>query len=224
MNFQLISDIHLEFYNNYPTFPILSNQLFLAGDIGYPFESNYLDFIKYCSYHYDKVFYVSGNHEYYKNNNPVKTMNEINEQIQLISQLYPNFIYLNRLDHYLYNDYMIIGRTLWTYRPIQYKYFFYNNVNDYKNIFITKIQKQSFTKEFNYVPSLLYERDLQSKPLDRTYHIFNKKKELIKITNTNNLAKLHFNHIQNEVLKYPNHNIIIMSHHNKEKKYFRRFY
>ena len=34
LKFQLFSDIHLEFYKSFPKLPILTDYLFLAGDIG----------------------------------------------------------------------------------------------------------------------------------------------------------------------------------------------
>mgnify|MGYP000007494142 CR=1 FL=1 len=38
--------------------------LLLAGDIGYPFDKDYEDFISESSYFFNKVFVLSGNHEY----------------------------------------------------------------------------------------------------------------------------------------------------------------
>ena len=66
--FQVLSDLHLEVGQQYPTFdfPTTAPNLILAGDIG--LLSNYeayLDFLHNQTERYDRVFLVLGNHELY---------------------------------------------------------------------------------------------------------------------------------------------------------------
>lgn len=68
--FQVISDIHLEYYNSFPRIIPTSNYLCLAGDIGTisnKYDKKIEKFLSYCSIHWKKVFYVLGNHEFYQN-------------------------------------------------------------------------------------------------------------------------------------------------------------
>ena len=60
---QYISDLHLE--KNFPrNIKAEKPFLILAGDIGYPFQKSYVDFLQSLSYQFDKVFIITGNHEY----------------------------------------------------------------------------------------------------------------------------------------------------------------
>ena len=64
--FQLISDIHLEF-GAIKKISKCADYLILAGDIGYPDQKLFKDFLSNTSKIFNKVFYVAGNHEYYQN-------------------------------------------------------------------------------------------------------------------------------------------------------------
>ena len=85
MRIQYISDLHLEHYHNLKIPSIfrriiesVGDILILAGDIGYPSEKHYTDFIQFISDKYEKIFLILGNHEYYKTHlNPVKVILEI---------------------------------------------------------------------------------------------------------------------------------------------------
>ncbi len=63
--FQLISDLHLEM-GSYFNLKAKAPYLLLVGDIGYPESQIYKDFLKQYSKKFDKIFYISGNHEYYQ--------------------------------------------------------------------------------------------------------------------------------------------------------------
>jgi len=70
MRIQYISDLHLEYYHNLKIPSIFrriiesaGNILILAGDIGYPSEKHYTDFIQFISDKYEKIFLILGNHE-----------------------------------------------------------------------------------------------------------------------------------------------------------------
>ena len=129
MKIQYISDIHLEFYKDdfhfalEPSAPILC----LVGDIGYPNNNNYRNFLKYCSNNFEKVFLISGNHEYYSKN----TMSSINILIQNICESLPNVSFLNnKIEQY--KGYTFIGCTLWSNIPKYVKKHDIKIFNDFK--------------------------------------------------------------------------------------------
>jgi predicted MPP superfamily phosphohydrolase len=114
---QYISDIHLEYLHIEevksiirkitPVAPILT----LAGDLGNPFASNahYQLFIKEMSNKFEKIFIITGNHEYYGGH----TIEDVDMKIQEIVKGFPNITFL----HNTYEDYMgirWIGTTLWS--------------------------------------------------------------------------------------------------------------
>ena len=93
IRFQLISDIHLE-KRKYKNNTILehsvkANNLILAGDIGNPLKSNYKEYLKYCSDQHQKVFLITGNHEYWHN-----SIEETDKLIQQICSPYKNIYFL----------------------------------------------------------------------------------------------------------------------------------
>ena len=58
-----VSDLHLE-KNHIRKIVANKPNVILAGDIGYPKEESYKKFIHDISYKFEKVFVISGNHEY----------------------------------------------------------------------------------------------------------------------------------------------------------------
>uniref|UniRef100_A0A6C0LTQ6 Calcineurin-like phosphoesterase domain-containing protein n=1 Tax=viral metagenome TaxID=1070528 RepID=A0A6C0LTQ6_9ZZZZ len=108
---QFISDIHLEYRDKYPIIPQQGNYLALLGDIGNPFKNNYADFIKYSAHHWNKVFLITGNHEYWQKN---YTIEDTNDKVSTICSKYNNVYFLNNSHHCLNDDYDIVGSTLWS--------------------------------------------------------------------------------------------------------------
>lgn len=113
--FQYMSDIHLEFYKDAATITsqmqIKSPILILAGDIGNPYQYNYATFLSFCANHYQKIFLIAGNHEYYQKN---ETMEQTRKQIMNVISLFPNITFL----HNSYEEYLgicWIGSTMWTH-------------------------------------------------------------------------------------------------------------
>jgi UDP-2,3-diacylglucosamine pyrophosphatase LpxH len=74
MTFQLASDLHLEFQDRgpYRLATVCGDYLLLAGDIitvnSARAEIKLSELLSWAADNYQKVFYVSGNHEYYHNN------------------------------------------------------------------------------------------------------------------------------------------------------------
>lgn len=100
------------------------NILLLAGDIGDPLASSirYNHVLSTASNAYDKVFVVSGNHEYYSTSamhmmdsqiTCIQAMTEVEEKIRDICSHYPNVSYLQK-DVVEYEGIRFLGCTLWT--------------------------------------------------------------------------------------------------------------
>jgi len=152
---QFLSDVHLEFIKseniNLSDFldPV-SDYLAIVGDLGYPHSPLFEQFLIEASKVYKKVFYVSGNHEYYccKNSeNP--TMVDIDTKIESICAKLPNVFYLNNKEYVLDNNTVILGTTLWSHIPISKERIIKNCINDYKYIYVNeKHYKTNVTCKF----------------------------------------------------------------------------
>ena len=115
MRIQIASDIHLEFYKNFNQLNSLlknfvtAEYLFLAGDIGYPDDLIWQKFIEWCSQHYKRVFYITGNHEYYGS-----VFDSTNAKIREIFKTFHNVVLLEEGVIEKLEDFSVIGCTLWT--------------------------------------------------------------------------------------------------------------
>ncbi len=113
MKIQYCSDLHLEFpennryVNKYPILPS-GEILLLAGDI-LPFALNHLDysFFDYVADHFEAVYWVPGNHEYY-GSDISKTADSVLEKIRSNVFLVNNHTVIHR-------DVNIICSSLWSH-------------------------------------------------------------------------------------------------------------
>jgi len=141
---QYISDIHLERRTSFPRIPIVSKNIALLGDIGNPFTELFVEFINYVSFNSERVFFVAGNHEFWKHK---QSEEDVNDHISSICAKFKNVEYLSNTRTSLYN-YEILGTTLWVpYYERQYK----QNVNWLSNN-ITNIQGNIIVLS-HYLPS-----------------------------------------------------------------------
>lgn len=140
MKFQVFSDIHLEFYKkleDFPAIPITAEYLILAGDIGYPEQQIYKDFLAMVSERYKKVIVIAGNHEYYQGwknkykNEKIVSMDVIDETIRNETAKYTNIIYLNNEVTWI-EGVKIIGSIGWYYAKEMAELV----INDYPNIWL----------------------------------------------------------------------------------------
>jgi predicted phosphodiesterase len=138
--FQIASDLHLEFYDDpkdIPKLAVSADYLILAGDIGHPYNSHYVNYLTDLSGKYKTVFVVTGNHEYYckySGENSLHTIESINEKIVEICNSLPNVIFLNNKSFDIDDEIIIIGSTLWTNIPDKMKYYIKSRMNDYNYI------------------------------------------------------------------------------------------
>ena len=114
--FQYVSDLHLErgFKRN-----IIAKtpNLILGGDIGYVFQDSYEDFlINKTSPYFDRVFVISGNHEY---DTFKKDFYLVDERIENICSKRNNLFYLQKKAFQLSekDNISLLGCTLWSSLP-----------------------------------------------------------------------------------------------------------
>lgn len=120
---QIYSDLHLEETNDYHRFPVLSNVLILAGDIGHIDCPLYKEFMDYCSDKWKEVWVVLGNHELYSKN---KSRHSLELEYIDFFTMYDNIYLLHRNTHTYYDKYTettykIIGCPLWCNVPEKYE-------------------------------------------------------------------------------------------------------
>lgn len=119
MKFQLISDIHLEFYKELPPMKeILTPQapnLILAGDICFIKHPLFLPFFQKLSPLFKRIIYVLGNHEYYTDKDI--TMESVAEMEVTAQNKLSSFDNIHILQKSFLNlgKVIIYGCTLWSY-------------------------------------------------------------------------------------------------------------
>ena len=139
---QYTSDIHLEFWKK--GFPVIepvekdNSYLVLAGDIGYPHQVNYKQFIEHHSKFFKHIIIVAGNHEYYSSKNKQYTIDDIEEKIKSICEEFKNVTFLQKSFIEIENT-VFIGCTLWS--EIKNFSIAERCMNDYSNIYIKNLNQ-----------------------------------------------------------------------------------
>ena len=119
---QYASDLHLEKGFERTIIPE-KPFLLLGGDIGYPNQQSYTKFLHETAYYFDKVFVLSGNHEY--DNVHYTKINDIDLQIENICSLRNNLHFLQKKSHLLCpeTNLVLAGCTMWSQLPaVKYNY------------------------------------------------------------------------------------------------------
>lgn len=130
--FKLMSDLHLEFYNDNVWKPTISDQdkdtvLLLAGDIGVGLSAR--GWITEMCGRYKYVLYILGNHEFYKNE-----FYRIQESWGNLADMPDNFRFLNNSVAYI-DDIRVLGTTLWTaIQNPHNRWFIQQGMNDFRTI------------------------------------------------------------------------------------------
>lgn len=160
MKVQIISDIHLEHYNNeFRDFASIIKPnpeckvLFLAGDIGQIDHSTFKPFMNYVSENWDEIYYVAGNHEFYqtaRDKEQCKTIQELEAEYDEFFLEYSNINYLHNKYSYatqpvyhIWNEetgmlYFILGNTGWSYYDEEAANYYTYTLND-SNYIYTKV-------------------------------------------------------------------------------------
>lgn len=144
---QYVSDLHLEFYEK-AVFPQMvvpnARYLALAGDIGQPGSRVFHGFLDYVSQHWDQVFYVPGNHEYYAKHpytkwkyHPPMPFHRRHQHLCEIVRAYKNIHLLDSTSPSYFcepENVAVIGSTLWTHIPDERLVDARTGMNDYNYI------------------------------------------------------------------------------------------
>lgn len=134
VKFQYCSDIHLEFYDSFHQNttiekffetiikPGTAPYLILPGDICQPHLPLFRQFFEWCSKHWQDVFYVTGNHEYYSSESPPLPMDFIEDKLAAVLKGLNNVHWLHQecpgetiSRDISGTDITVVGTTLWTY-------------------------------------------------------------------------------------------------------------
>lgn len=132
MKIQYCSDLHLEFpennryVNNNPILPV-GEILLLAGDI-LPFALNHLEysFFDYVADHFEAVYWVPGNHEYYGSNIGINS-DAIFEKIR-------SNVFLVNNHKIIHKNVNIICSTLWSYISPESESLLHKRLTDFSTI------------------------------------------------------------------------------------------
>lgn len=114
--FQYVSDLHLE-KGFKRCIEAKTPNLILCGDIGYVFDDSYEDFLlNRTSPYFDRVFVLSGNHEY---DDCDGEFSQVDERIENICSKRNNLVYLQKKSYVLSekDNINLIGCTFWSSRP-----------------------------------------------------------------------------------------------------------
>jgi len=127
MKFQLVSDIHLEFLDDYQyivdsflEYDRKDTVLIVAGDLHTGTKG--INFLKKLLPHYKKIIYVMGNHEYYYND-----INTLADEIR--NEIFEANIVLLENQSCEIDDVIVIGSTLWSKGSLSIQDFM--QMNDY---------------------------------------------------------------------------------------------
>ncbi|ELR14512.1 Serine/threonine protein phosphatase [Acanthamoeba castellanii str. Neff] len=115
---QIMSDLHLEFPNalaHLPSFEPRAPYLALLGDIGHPKKENYFAFLAAQAARFERVFVVTGNHEYYTSDRDT-----VHRQISEFCSTFDNLHFLQMSSVLLEDNghkVRVLGTTLWHHCP-----------------------------------------------------------------------------------------------------------
>ena len=139
MIIKYFSDLHLEFFKKLNPIWVKSlirrdaDILILAGDIGYPSDQLYKNFLIEINPLFERTYLITGNHEYYSD----KSIEENNKLIKnIIEQNNLSNIKLLINDWEDYKGYRFVGSTLWS-KIVNPKYL----INDFKCIKDMSVEK-----------------------------------------------------------------------------------
>jgi hypothetical protein len=135
-SFQVLSDLHLEINQQYPSFeiPVCAKYLILAGDIGRLVDyDNYRSFLQRQTERFELVFLILGNHEFYED-----TLAAGLQKARRLEQepcLKKRLILLHRGRYDIPGSCVtILGCTLWSEVPDEARDIVRSKIQDFKKI------------------------------------------------------------------------------------------
>ena len=147
MNIQIVSDLHIEFYDtndlDWDSKGIIDpvcDTLALLGDIGVvttPHSiAQYESFIRWCCDKFSNVLVLTGNHEYYNPDDHRTTMDEVDTIIERLADEIQQLTFMNKKS-VIIEGVRIIGTTLWSAIPnAEAGNVVQNFLNDYQLIYL----------------------------------------------------------------------------------------
>lgn len=162
MRFQLLSDLHLERHRgSIPNIVPRASCLILAGDIGYPTEPHFREFMTDVVGKFSKVFYIPGNHEYYCTRNTELLKPDVDILIDELAKEI-GFVNLNGRTYVMEDGTKLIGATLWTECTPETYHILASTMNDYRWIYETPTRPilpidtgRWFSEDSNFIESEL---------------------------------------------------------------------
>lgn len=134
--FQVLSDLHLEINQQYPSFeiPVCANSLILAGDVGRLADyDRYLEFLQKQTERFEIVFLVLGNHEFYKESFTMGL--EKAKQLEREPSLNGRLILLHQRRYDIPDSHVtILGCTLWSKVPNEARDIVKSKIQDFRQI------------------------------------------------------------------------------------------
>jgi predicted phosphohydrolase len=155
LSIQVYSDFHIEHMKQFPHILPTAKYLFLVGNICQLNNSLFFKFFDYHSPLWEKIFYTSGNHEFYSGK---KNYNLLDFEYNLkLKEKYKNVFYLNRNSVPLNDEIDVYGCVFWTN-----SYNSLNNLNDYREIKqFSEIKNQNIPIDYNFMKKIS-EEDFKS--------------------------------------------------------------
>ena len=133
---QVLSDLHLEINQQYPSFeiPVSANSLILAGDVGRLADyDGYLELLRTQTERFETVFLVLGNHEFYKES--LTTGLEKAKQLEQEPSLNGRLILLHQRRYDIPDSHVtIIGCTLCSEIPNEARDIVRSKIQDFRHI------------------------------------------------------------------------------------------
>lgn len=147
---QYSSDLHLEFGCDDFSQIIepVADILILAGDIGYPHEQIYKDFLIWCKEKFEEVILVPGNHEYYG-----RSINSVGKKLDKLDGTTGMKLLDNSLMAFCSEEIIVIGSTLWSEIPPEHTQEVLYSISDYGRIenFNVSVQNELFNANKNWL-------------------------------------------------------------------------
>lgn len=164
MKIQYCSDLHLEILRGVESIEDISPEqyltpgkapyLALCGDICSPRKKTFTLFLEWCSKHWEKVFFLAGNAEYFFENTYIQPLPATarNDIMKDILSKFENIYFMDRSVVDLSDNIRVLGCTLWSdlsNNNISLDYYPYNDQNQIYML-IYKYQYQEITKLHNF--------------------------------------------------------------------------